>query len=308
MNRWRWTGIALLALALGTAWAPHPQGGDTTEDPSAIVVTQLHVFVTRSGDWLQVGEYYLVSNTGDQTYIGTEDPATSQRVTLRFTLPEGAVELAFDGPGLGERFVEQEGGFADTEPVPPGMATSEVLFSYSLPYQEGVTIERPFDLPVDSVVIVVPGEQMGLEGPDLVPGGVMDTQSGPAFSYTAGPFEAGEALAFAPTAQQPMTAPPAMPSSSTAVSPSAGGNRGVELAVGLAALVAAAVGVFFLWRAPAPGPMPPQVRPLVEAIVALDAEYEAGKMGEKAYRKKRRELKRQVRVLVERGSGGATGS
>jgi hypothetical protein len=37
------------------------------------------------------------------------------------------------------------------------------------------------------------------------------------------------------------------------------------------------------------------MRPLVEAIAALDAEYEAGQVGEEEYRRRREALKRQAR-------------
>ncbi|HIE37728.1 MAG TPA: hypothetical protein EYP77_01435, partial [Anaerolineae bacterium] len=47
---------------------------ETTEEPTNVLVTQLHIFMTGMGDRLQVGEYYLIGNTGDRTYIGGGEP------------------------------------------------------------------------------------------------------------------------------------------------------------------------------------------------------------------------------------------
>nr|HID13318.1 hypothetical protein [Anaerolineae bacterium] len=276
---------------------------ETTEDTADVLVTQLHIFMTRAGERLQVGEYYLVSNTGERTYVGVEDPETGQRATLNFALPEGAEGLRFDGPGLGERYLEQEGGFADTDPVQPGTATVQVLFSYELPYREGLQVERVLDLPVASVVLVLTEGGGALEGEGLTPAGTLDTQMGPALSYTAGPLAAGEALAFT-LVGQPHAVAPSAPAGLAPVR-----NTAREAGIGLLALAGALVAVYLLWRSPAPGPLPPRARPLVESIAALDEDFEAGRVSERIYRQKRRSLKQRLRVILreagKQGSGGA---
>jgi len=217
-----------------------------------------------------------------------EHPQTGERVTVSFTLPEGAEALRFDGPGLGERFVEVEGGFADTEPIPPGMATVEVLFTYRLPYREGMQVARVFEVPVMSAVLVVAEEGLVLEGRGLTPAGTLDTQMGPATSYTAGPLGAGESLTFSVLAGE-------HPAASAPV-------RGTvrEMAIGLVALAVALAVVYLLWRSPAPGPCPAEARPLVKEIAALDTHFEAGQVEEEVYRQKRDDLKRRVREALAR--------
>jgi hypothetical protein len=64
--------------------------------------------------------------------------------------------------------------------------------------------------------------------------------------------------------------------------------------VGIAALAAAGVAAYWMWRPPAPGPAPSQLRSQLQAIAALDRDYEAGVVAENQYRKKRRSLKRQL--------------
>jgi hypothetical protein len=260
------------------------------QDSSTIVVTQLHVFVARSEGGLGIGEYYLLSNTGEQTYEGLEDPQTRERVTVRFTLPQGAQDLRFDGPGLGERFVEVEGGFADTEPIPPGTATVEVFFTYELPYREGVQVERTFKVGVTSVVLVTAEEGWALDGRGIASAGVLDTQMGPALSYTAGPLGIGEPLVFGVVADQPS---PAVAPETSAVR-----NTAREVSIGLVTMAVALAVVYLLWRSPSPGPIPGRARRGVEIIARLDADFEAGQVAESKYRRDRAMYKRQLRVLL----------
>jgi len=256
---------------------------ETTQDPSTIQITQLHLFISGAGERIQMGEYYLIGNMGGQAYTGIKDPEAERPVTLRFTLPKGAEGLEFDGPGLGEQFLESEDGFSDTEPIPPGNATAEVFFSYQFPYREGTEVERAFDAPVASIVILLSDERLEMEGEGIIPGDPMDTQMGPALSYTAGPLAAGEPLIFRLVER-------------VAVEPVSGGSG--EIAIGLVSLAAAVAAVYWLWSSPAPGPVPARARSLVEQIAALDVDFEAGKVTGKTYHKKRKSLKRQLRSLL----------
>ena len=264
---------------------------EITEDTSALAVTQAHMFVSRAGDRIQVGEYYLVSNTGDRTCVGTEAPGTGRHTTLSLTLPDGAEGLRFDGPGLGERYVDRAGGFADTRPVPPGTGTVDVLFHYDFPDRERVHVERVFDVPVTSVVLVIPEGDIVLEGGGLVPGGRLDTDMGPSLSYTAGPLAAGEALAFTLVAE-----PGSLPSALGGVAPVS--NSAAEIALGLAALAAGLVTSCLVLRSPVPAAPPAQARSLVGSIAALDARFEAGELAEVAYHQQRASLKAQLRSLL----------
>ena len=262
---------------------------ETTEDPSAIFITQAHLFLTVAGDRLQVGEYYLVSNSGDRTVIGAPDPETGLRTTLSVILPAGASSLSLDGGA--DRFVQQAAGFADTSPIPPGVASSDVSFSYELAYSQGQRVERVFAAPVDSVVLVPMTDGWTLAGAGLQ---LVEAQGAewPPLSYTAGPLAAGEVLAFSLVAGSPSQATPAAPRTRSASQ---------EAAIGLAALAAALAAAYFLWRPAAPGPIPERARPLVEAIAALDADVE--RIPEKTYRQKRNDLKKQLRATLKDDSG-----
>jgi len=264
---------------------------EITEDISALVVTQAHMFVNRAGDRLQVGEYYLVGNTGDRTCVGAEAPGTGHRTTLSFRLPDGAEGLRFEGPGLGERYVDRAGGFADTRPVPPGTATVEVLFHYDFPDRARVHVERVFDVPVTSVVLVMPEGDIVVEGGGLAPAGRLDTDMGPSLSYTAGPLAAGEALAFTLVA-----GPSSLPAAPDGTAPVR--NAAAEMALGSVVLAAGLVTSYLVLRSPVPGVPPAPARPLVDSIAALDARFEAGELAEAAYHQQRASLKAQLRSLL----------
>lgn len=275
---------------------------ETTDDPSGVVITQLHFFLVVEGDRLQVSEYYLVSNRSERTFVGTQDAEAGRRTTLSFQLPEGAENLRFDSGVLGERFVERAGGFADTRPIPPGMTTSEILFTYELPYREGMELDRTPDVGVSSVVLLLAEGGMALEGGQLEAAGTMETQMGPAVSYTAGPLEAGESLVFAvtgqPQASQPMGGAPA--GGAPVTPPSGGPSTAQEVGVGLAALAASLVGVYLLWRTPGPGPLPAAARPAIAAIAELDEDFRAGGVEERDYHEQRRALKAQARAILRK--------
>lgn len=279
-----------LLLPFLIAWVPAPQEGGTTEDPSQIVVTQLHMFLQREDDRLIVREFYLVNNTGSQTYVGREDPRTGRQLTLTFSFPPDAADLTVVEP-QGERWVEVSGGFADTEPIPPGTVPLEIVFQYALPFAEGMTVERRFPVRVASLAVMARGGDVAVDGDALTSGGVVDTSMGPIRVYTAGPLDAGRPIRFrVQTDSLPLaagTAPPVPARNSTG-----------EIALGLVAL-AVAVGVAWaLWRSPASGPIPAAIRPQIEAIAALDADYQAGRVGEREYRRRREALKWEARERI----------
>lgn len=264
---------------------------ETTDELTDVQVAQLHVFASVTGDRLRVGEFHLVGNAGDRTYVGVQDPEAGERVTLTFTLPEGAEGLSFDGPGIGERFLAREGGFADTRPVLPGGATSEVLFSYELPYREGMQVVRTFDLPVGSAVLMTPGEGIALEGSGLESAGTVDTQMGPSLAYTAGPLAAGEALAFV-VIERPSGG--VVPVTSGALARNTTG----EIVIGLLVLGASGAIAYLLWQSPTAGEPTPEVRPLVQQIAALDTDFEAGRVEDESYRQKRDALKQRLHAML----------
>jgi hypothetical protein len=256
---------------------------ETTEDRGNIVIAQLHIFVNQMGERLQVGEYCVISNTGDRAYVGRVNSAVDENTTWSVALPDGAENLRFEGADLGGRFVALDDGFADTRPLIPGTASVEASFTYDLPYSRGLGLRQTFDVPVNAAVLVLPEGDLALKGDQLSPEEKLDTEMGTAFSYRAGPLDGGEPLGFA-------VVPRALNGSATKPA-----ERTDGLAVGIAALAAAGAAVYWMWRSPAPGPVPSQFRSQAEAIAALDRDYEAGLIPQNKYRQRRTSLKRRLR-------------
>jgi hypothetical protein len=153
-----------------------------------------------------------------------------------------------------------------------------------------VRVTRAFDASVDSVVLLISeagGVTLEEEREEIAPSETLETSMGVALSYTAGPLAAGQPLVFSLVDQE-----------------AAAWNDGGwgQMAVGLFALVAAVGGAFWLWRSSALPSLPAEANVLVEAIAALDADFEAGQVTEDTYWRERKALKRQVHGLIGRGA------
>lgn len=255
---------------------------EATEDAREVSVGQLHVFVERLEDRLRVGQHCVVSNDGARTYVGSSRSGSGSPTTWAVALPGGAEKLRFDGGELGGRFIAMGDGFGDTRAIPPGRVSVEVSFSYEVAYSDGQPTEQAFDVPVDGFVVVLIGEGARLEGAGLSAEGPLETQMGPATSYTGGPLDAGEPLSFA------------VVGTGVAAAETERTDELAEVAVGIAVLALSGAAVYWLWRSPLPGSVPRHVRTEVEVIAALDRDFERGYVSERVYREKREALKRRL--------------
>ena len=280
--------LLLWSALLGSA-APAPAPQQAPAPPADIRTSQLHVILVAAGNTVRVAEYHVLSNTGTETYLGTEVDGGVRR-TLGFQLPEGATNLRFDGPGLGERFVEEPGGFFDTEPIPPGEASVTVTYSYDLPLRRGMTIVRQSEVPVDSVVAIVTGTGLGLEGPNVVYRGTMETQMGPAAQYTAGSLEPGQELRLSV-----VEVPVAEPAPTPAQASTPGRNSGLEWGIGLASLALGAAVAYVLWRPGGSSRAPEAVRGLVGELASLEEAMEREALSRAEYQRRRAALVRRIR-------------
>jgi len=151
---------------------------ESIESDETISIERAHIFVDFEEGELLLGELYFFSNGSDRIYIGAEEVAEGQngatvlRGTLRLSLPTGAKGLAVEGGELGQRFFETDEGFVDTWSLPPGQASGQLMFSYSLPYDPSgcdLTREIPYPLKAINVLVTdvgvdVTSDQLTLEG------------------------------------------------------------------------------------------------------------------------------------------------
>jgi mono/diheme cytochrome c family protein len=122
----------------------------STSATDALRVSRLHLlFDFPAEDILQVVELWLLSNLGDQTIAGSDEGA------IEVALPAGATGLSLDGGVVGERFELTDSGFRDRREVVPGQNTSELVFSYNLPYDRRLEFARDVGYPIEAVVAMV---------------------------------------------------------------------------------------------------------------------------------------------------------
>ncbi|MDY6874172.1 MAG: hypothetical protein SVR81_09450 [Chloroflexota bacterium] len=258
---------------------------ETTQDSSNISVADLTILLNEVDGSLRVGEYYLISNESDETWIGSNNEEVGTMATTAFSLPADAQNLWFSGRGLGDRFMATEDGFVDTAPVVPGADLTEVFFSYELPFSETMQFSRPMYLAVNSVAFIV--SELGgiaVSGEGITDIGTVETDSGLAGTYAGSPISAGEDLVFSVQGQV-----------------SDGMNRnGLEIGIAAAGLVAAVVVAYFQWRKPAGLQWPSEVQSLLAAIARLDNQFVEGELAENEYRGKRLELLEQVKSILTR--------
>lgn len=268
---------------------------ESTDDPAAVEIEQVHIFIAPFDDRVRIAELYHLSNRGERSYIGRPDPQTGVRSTLAIALPSGAEGLSLAGASLGERYVGDGASFVDTQPVLPGAGVQEIEFSYELALSLDRVITRAFALPVTSVVLLVRSESLGLDGPDIIPLGFMSTQMGSVATYQAGPFAAGEALSFSFSVQT-LEAPP------SGVPAAAAGSPGIGSLEVLGGLLVLGVAVWLILRARPRSrslpPVPEEAQPIIAAIAELDHRFAAGEMQEAAFRQERERLKEALRKRI----------
>ena len=134
---------------------------ETTASDSNIAVDRHHVIVDFAAGGALFQELYIFNNTGDKIYVGEEG------ATLRFSLPDGAADVAFSNAEIAAHFVETDGGLASVRPVMPGQG--EVMYSYDLPYDgTALTVSRRVIYPTSSVDLLVANTGVQAESPQMV--------------------------------------------------------------------------------------------------------------------------------------------
>ncbi len=257
---------------------------ETTVDPASLSVDQVHMFLEfTSPTELTVGELFIFSNAGDKTF------SADASGPLRFDLPDGAASLNVQGAVEDQTFFKTNKGFSLLWSVPPGQGSSQVLFSFSLPYADKASFAQPVQYTINNVNVLVSDLGVKLQGPKLQNMGVQSFQGQSFQNYTGGALAPGETLTFDVTGQPGTGA-------SAPATPIVSDRNG--LAIGLAALavVLVGLGVWMFRRTPARAAAAEESREdLLQAIVELDEDYEAGQVDEAEYRREREWLKSELR-------------
>lgn len=265
---------------------------ETTTDMAKLEVDRWHFFASfPSPDMIEIVEVYVINNAGLRTVV----PQPDGTPVLTFTLPEGAQNLRFDSGVLGERFVETENGFGDLQPVPGGQQ-SQIIVSYDLPYDGKLELERTVNLNVNSMVVLLP-EGVEAESPYLNPQGVQNFQGQNFNVYGSQPIPAGGTVTIKISGKDKSQA-------------AAGGSQTNGILLGVFGLGLALIGVgawmFYRDRRIAdeadedfPADDFESAEEVMDAIIALDEQFQNGKIQKTAYQARRAELKALLKEMME---------
>lgn len=270
---------------------------DTTNDRSGIVADQAHLILNYvEPDKVQVIEFIILSNNSNQTIIGTDlDPGI-----VNIPLPAGYQNLQFEDGVIGGRYIQTSNGFADTMSIYPGLQSQQIVFAFDLPMEgsniplfgkPSVEINQVFELSTKSISVLVP-EGIEVNAPGMIAQPITDMGDGARYqTFTASPNTSNYKVAF--TAKGTLTG--------SAVS-SSNSQTGIVIGVAALGIVLILVSViFFLQNRKTENLLMTEIEEeelnqvdsqdaILDAIIALDDQYKAGNISEKAYRARRQDL------------------
>ncbi|HEY43871.1 MAG TPA: hypothetical protein G4O11_07815 [Anaerolineae bacterium] len=261
---------------------------EASPDTTTVHVDRLHlIFDFTVGGSVEVMEVWVLSNQGNQT-VAPSDGLEG----LEFILPSGFRELRFFNEMASERrFLLTDRGFYDRNPLRPIEGT-ELVFSFTLPYTRRLEFAQPMSYPVSATVILMPENGPEVQANGLQDLGVGDIGGVRQRTYDLGPISAGDALVLR-LSGGPLA--------------SEGEVRQIGLIIG-AVLFGAALIIGGAWwyrirerdgaQEVAVGEVSSKREELLRAIADLDDSFEAGRVPEDEYRRRRQTLKQQIIELM----------
>jgi hypothetical protein len=213
---------------------------ETTNDPTAARIDQLHLLFDFVEDGMETTEIYVLSNLGERTVKDAVTLDDGQPATLRFPLPSDADFIFFQPEGQ-DRFIKFPGGFADAYPLLPGESSGQFMVQYLVPFSSGRTYTYTAPIDAQAINFLLPADSgITLEGKGLSNPQPYTLENGSSYQfYTHGSLRAGETLKVS------FKGRPKVASSKTANNPT------LPLALGGVILGLTMVGVgFWWWRKP----------------------------------------------------------
>ncbi len=269
---------------------------ETTSDPKAVQVDQMHVLFDFAQDGLETKEIYVLSNVGERTVKDAYKLEQDKSAALKFPLPSDA-DYIFFKPDDRDRFIKLNGGFADTYPVLPGTQSAQIMVSYLVPYSGERTYSYTAPLNIATMNFLVPEQEnvalrgSGLDGPERMT--LQDDKAYLVYSYSN--LKAGQIISVSIGGR--------------AESQTKSANTTVPFAIGAAVLglVVLGAGVWW-WRKSDNDENESDEEGLenetdfdqaVDEIARLDQSYEQGEIDEDQYRGQRQSLRKKAKALLE---------
>jgi mono/diheme cytochrome c family protein len=273
---------------------------ETTTDSSGLLADQVHIILDYSKpDIIQVVEFYVISNPGTKTVIPKKG-ATLVTVTL----PKGYTNLQFQDGQLGDRFIQTAGGFGDTLPASPGSQKYQLVFAFDLPYSTNFDFIEPLSLDVSAITFLV-SEGVKANAPGIIDGGLKDMGNGGGKYqlYTVGAYKTGQSLKINVSGAPNQTVSAANSGPVTGTD----STRNVLIGVGAFGLALIVAGGWLFWRDRKRAPdkeILPEPEPdinsdeIINAIIALDDQHNAGNIADEPYQQRRAELKEKLKEKI----------
>ena len=290
---------------------PVYDGGATATD---IRIDRAHwVLNLSTPQRLDVGEIYILSNTGDQVYDGEEG---DDRRVIFLSVPENATNVGVEGAELGDRFLVEGNAVVDTMPMAPG--PRQILIRYGLPIEDGrVELSHPHAYAVDHLNLLVPDIGISIEAPGWEEGAAMPSQDGSYRNFTRNNLEPGEEPMavlsdirpemFIPDVDHPPAGREIVDSQAT---PGISGQPYFPYLVVLLGIGVLVVGTIFVVRRQhkaeqqSPQIQENQRQNLIQQLADLDDDFETGELSRSDYESKRRMLKAQLIALMQEETQG----
>lgn len=266
---------------------------ETTTDATGITLDRVHYIVEFEPGAALIAEVVMLSNRADRAFLGEDGGG------LRFTLPDGAQDLAIDGDQGQGRFAPIEGGFVDRLALAPGESSRQILYRYRLPYDgDALQIKRRLPYPAANINALVSDIGQQVESPQLRSEAKRQTGTGAYFNLVGENLPRGSEVSIG-LARLAVAA-----GQGPGAASGAGSRVGVFVLAGLALLGAAALVALPLWRdrgAPgmaAAGSASLDQDALVELLARLALDHEAGLLTDAEYQLQRMRAKARLVDLL----------
>ncbi|HET6444263.1 MAG TPA: hypothetical protein VFI27_06745 [candidate division Zixibacteria bacterium] len=291
---------------------------ESTTDTSSVRIDRQHVIFDAALNGLRVAEIYILSNNGDRTISGQVAGVDAQLSSLQFPLPEGATDISFNQGNSGGRFMLTPGGFVDTEPLRPGVGTGQVAVTYVLPYKDSLIYSSIARWPVESLSFMLTTDiGLSLEGENLIPAGTRDMGEGgqvELFTHDGLASDESVIVTVSGTLLQPLVAPSGDMVLETDTNTGFSSKKGLALGGVTLGLALMAVGVWW-YRRPEPeekeeaeGELEGIYDHLVTQIALLDEARDRSEINRSEYEKRREQMVRQAKSLLEQATDQDTAS
>jgi hypothetical protein len=276
---------------------------ETTNSDQSIQVTTGHMVVVPSSQGLlSVLEAWGINNNADRSYIG---PSQGNPNTLHFTLPPGATNFAGD-----DGFSVDSTGKTAIYALPLIPGPNTVSYTYTVPFQinQQVSISHPADYAIPSFGIILPQTGITASSKTLAQSAPQNLQGTMYLYFTASNVQVGQNLDVSLTASQDAITAAVAGQTGTATTSSRlpwililGGILALAVIILAMLLIAPrrrkAREVSKISESALPD-VGTEADRLLEQIVQLDKEFEAGKIAEAEYREHRAGMKAKLASII----------